>query len=149
MEALPEGTQRMSLQETERFYGRSFGKEVAEAHRVLLAAGDEAFALLLQMLGGRETRLQHWRAQMRNVIEKHILIRPSGYHVSREQAITALLDLQRGGCDLAPIMPEIEKLAKDSDHEISNAARFLVDMILRERGAAKSAEMEAAANGRP
>src|SRR5688500_9541140 len=129
-EPLPDGAPPMSLQETERFYRKSFGNEVAEAHRVLLHAGKDAFPLLLQILGERETRLQRFAAHVRRVIERHIQIRPSGYHVSREQAITALLDLQRGGCDLGPIIPEIQKLAKDSDREVSDAATFLVDMIV-------------------
>ena len=145
---LPERTLPMSLQETERFYRKIFGNEVAEAHRVLLHAGRDAFPLLLQMLGERETRLQRFAAHVRRVGEKHIQIRPSGYHVSREQAITALLDLQRGGCDLGPIMPEIRKLAKDSDQEVSNAATFLVDMIVRARSTTKSAGMEDAAKQR-
>src|SRR5688572_2727959 len=40
---LPEGTPPVSLQETERFYRKIFGNEVAEAHRVLLRAGRDAF----------------------------------------------------------------------------------------------------------
>jgi hypothetical protein len=144
MEPVPDGIQRMSREETERFYGRSFGPDVARAHRALLDLGSEAFPLLVQMIGKRETRLQRWRAQARRAIEKHIQITPSGYHVPREQAMSALLDLQRGGCDLASIMPEIEKLTKDSDREISDAARFLVDMIDRERRMTASAKPDTA-----
>ena len=105
---------------------------MAQAHRALLAVGDDALPLLVQMLGVPEKRLDRWRSQVRRVIERYVPIRGSGYDVQREQAITALLDLNRSGCELGPIMPEIEKLAKDADSEISSAASFLMEGLTQE-----------------
>lgn len=132
MERPPRAVQPMSSEEIELFYDRKFGNDVAEAHRALLSVGGDALPLLVQMLGEPEKKLERWRSQLRSVIARYVPIGPSGYHVSREQAITALLDLNRARCDLGPVIPEIEKLANHSDSEISNAARFLMDSLTRE-----------------
>ena len=57
----PDGLKRSSPEEREDFYRTAFGEEVAEAHRVLLAAGGDAFPLLIRVLSERETRLQRCR----------------------------------------------------------------------------------------
>ena len=74
------------------------------------------------------------------MIAEYIRIGTGGYRLPREQAITALLDLQNGGCDVGPIMPEIERLTKDSDRKVSTAARFLVEMLARDENIRKSAD---------
>ena len=144
----PDGSKRSSPEEREDFYRTAFGEEVAEAHRVLLAAGGDAFPLLIRVLSERETRLQRWRGRVRGLIERHVVQKtPLGYYVPREQAITALLDLQRAGCDIEPVLPEIEKLAKDSDQQTSEAARFLLDRIERERRTRKRAGVDDGTSG--
>ena len=135
-----QGMNPMSSQEIQLFYDRHFGKDVAQAHRALLGVGGDALPLLVQMLGVPEKRLDRWRSRVRSVIERYVPIRDSGYHVQREQAITALLDLNRDGCELGPIMPEIEKLAKDADSEISSAASFLMERLARDGKTAGSTE---------
>jgi hypothetical protein len=135
IDAPSEGVRLISSEEKEFFYRKHFGKDVAEGHRALLAVGDGALPLLLRMMRKRE-RLQHWRF----VIAEYIPIGTGSYRLPREQAITALLDLHSGGCDLGPIMPEIERLTKDSDGEVRTAARFLVEMLARDEKIRKSAD---------
>jgi hypothetical protein len=135
----PEGIRLMSVEEKELFYRKHFGKEVAEGHRVLMAVGGDALPLLVELLGKRE-RLQRWRSRARFAIARYIPIGPGIFNLVREQAITALLDLQNGGCDLGTVMPEIERLTKDSDGEVSAAATFLVEMLARNETIRKSAD---------
>lgn len=130
MEAPREGMQPFSSEQTEHFYRTHFGKEVAQAHRALLAVGGDALPLLVQMLGERQKPLTVWWSRVQRTIARYIPVGPGGYLVSREQAITALLDLHRGGCNLGPIMREIEKLSTDRDQEVSAAARFLAPRCL-------------------
>lgn len=54
MDAPSEGVRLISSEEKELFYRKHFGKEVAEGHRALLAVGDDALPLLVQMMGKRE-----------------------------------------------------------------------------------------------
>ena len=118
------------------FYRKYFGEDVAEAHKALQHLGKRAFPLLLQILGKpdkRQTAIERWRVICRRVFETYTGIKHRGYHIPREQAITALIDLQRGGCDLTPVMPEIDRLAKDSDQNFRTAAQFLKDLLVRAR----------------
>jgi len=131
-----ETTHVMSEDEVNHFYRKSFGDEVAEAHEALLHLRERAFPFLLRVLGEPEeapTKIGIWSAGIRKQLVQFGLVQPNGYHVPREQAVTALLDLQRGGCDLAPVVSKIEQMTTNSNNTVSETARFLIESLTRQR----------------